>query len=483
MKLLIGGSPCTHWSIAQTKNRETEASGIGWELFLNYRIARDKYQPDYFLYENNKSMSPAIRAQITAELGVEPVLINSALVSAQNRQRLYWAGKRNPDGTYRQVPVELPEDRGILLRDILETGFPLREKGYALQTGHGTTAEDAIARRQRNAVAEPVAIKPLTEKEMEYMVRETKDGRNHFGFDYFHDATKDKSACVTANTHKGVPYNVLAEPVRIGTIENDARNQDHDSQQYRVYSPDGKSVTLCGNGGGLGAKTGLYATPVDTDADGILHLGSLYGQHSRWGVFAKDGKCPTITASMGMGGGHVPMVPTRTDEEGHCQKNPTTAKQIYEVRDGKISIGNTWYPIKLRDGFYIIRKLTVRECMRLQTVPEEYVFPVSNSQAYKMLGNGWTVDVIAHIMSHFTGLTEEPVEVLSMYDGMSCGHIALGKLGAEIASYHATEIDKFAIQTTQANFPDVVQLGDAFQVREDGWTYAGLTGGASEAAE
>lgn len=58
MKLLIGGSPCTHWSIAQTKNRETEASGIGWELFLNYRIARDKYQPDYFLYENNKSMSP-----------------------------------------------------------------------------------------------------------------------------------------------------------------------------------------------------------------------------------------------------------------------------------------------------------------------------------------------------------------------------------------------------------------------------------------
>ena len=131
MKLLIGGSPCTHWSIAQTKNRETEASGIGWELFLNYRIARDKYQPDYFLYENNKSMSPAIRAQITAELGVEPVLINSALVSAQNRQRLYWAGKRNPDGTYRQVPVELPEDRGILLRDIFHSmGINRNSSGF-----------------------------------------------------------------------------------------------------------------------------------------------------------------------------------------------------------------------------------------------------------------------------------------------------------------------------------------------------------------
>ena len=156
---------------------------------------------------------------------------------------------------------------------------------------------------------------------------------------------------------------------------------------------------------------------------------------------------------------------------------------IYQVRDGMITVKGQEYPIKLRDGCYIIRKLTVRECMRLQTVPETYVFPVSPSQAYKMLGNGWTVDVIAHIMGHFEGLTAGPVEVLSMYDGMSCGHIALDKLGVEIASYHATEIDKFAIQTTQANFPDVVQLGDAFQVREDSWAYEGLTGGTPEAAE
>ncbi len=94
---------------------------------------------------------------------------------------------------------------------------------------------------------------------------------------------------------------------------------------------------------------------------------------------------------------------------------------------------------------------------------------VSDSACYKMLGNGWTVDVIANIMSHFTGLTEEPVEVLSMYDGMSCGHIALDKLGAEITAYYATEIDKYAIQTTQHNFPDTVQLGDAFQVRDNNW--------------
>ena len=366
-KLLIGGSPCTHWSIAQAKNRETEASGIGWELFLNYRIARDKYQPDFFLYENNKSMSPAIRAQITAELGVEPVLINSALVSAQNRQRLYWAGKRNPDGTYSQVTVEQPEDRGMLLRDILETGTAWKEKAYTLRASHGP----------------------------------------HGGL---------SSVIKTIKEPGKFTFNGAAEPVRIGRIENDAKNPDHDSQQYRVYSPDAKSVTLCGNGGGLGAKTGLYAVPV--------RAGNM----------------------------------------------PNKAIAVYEVRGGQITIKGKACPIKLADGFYIIRKLTVTECKRLQTVPDTYAFPVSDTQAYKMLGNGWAVDVIAHIMSHFTGLTEEPVEVLSMYDGMSCGHIALDKLGAAVSGYYATEIDKYAIQTTQHNYPETIQLGDAFQVREEGWT-------------
>lgn len=480
MKILIGGSPCTHWSIAQTKNRETEASGIGWELFLNYRIARDKYQPDYFLYENNKSMSSAIRTQITAELGVEPVLINSALVSAQNRQRLYWVGKRNPDGTYNQVSVEQPVDRGILLRDILETGYLLREKSYAL--------------------------KPLTEREMAYMVRETKDGRNHFDFDYFHDAIKDKSACVTANTHKGIPYNVLTEPVRIGTIENEAKNPDHDSQQYRVYSPDGKSVTLCGNGGGIGAKTGLYATPVAGRIVGRRineqgHRDDYNEAIERVQRFEVNENPDKTNCLSTVEKDNMVAIPAgmawRGREDGSAfemrgdQKSNTVAatghqsrlvieaadgKQmpVYEVRGGRITIKGKTYPIKLADGFYIIRKLTVTECKRLQTVPDTYAFPVSDTQAYKMLGNGWTVDVIAHIMSHFEGLMNGPVEVLSMYDGMSCGHIALDKLGVKIARYHAAEIDKYAMQTTQANFPDTVQLGDAFQVREDSWTGGGL---------
>lgn len=119
---VVGGSPCTYWSIAQKNNRETEASGMGWELFSQYVRAIKEAKPKYFIYENNKSMSKAIRQSITETFGFEPICINSALVSAQNRQRLYWVGKRNADGTYSKVNVEQPEDRGILLKDILEGG-------------------------------------------------------------------------------------------------------------------------------------------------------------------------------------------------------------------------------------------------------------------------------------------------------------------------------------------------------------------------
>ena len=79
------------------------------------------------------------------------------------------------------------------------------------------------------------------------------------------------------------------------------------------------------------------------------------------------------------------------------------------------------------------------------------------------------MDVIAYIPHYAPCITTEPLNVLSMYDGMSCGRIALNKLGANVETYYATEIDKYAIQTTLHNFPDTIQLGDAFQVREDSW--------------
>lgn len=477
MKLLLGGSPCTHWSIAQTRNRETQPEGLGWELFRNYLIAKERYRPDFYLYENNKSMAPAIRAQITAELGVEPILINSALVSAQSRQRLYWTN----------IPgVEQPEDMGILLRDILETGPPLREKGYALAGISGRTT------------AEPINI---TSAEV-LNVNPSGHGMNGA---VIH--TNGKSRTLTTNKGEGPK---IIEPVNI--------TADGKAQCLRAtYYKDGIRNMV---GNTVDRKTCV------AEAVSVNRLGGLYGQHTRWGVFDVNGKVPCLTASAGMGGGHIPMYPIRvgiiesgTGSEGqghrvysvdgksktlcgngggagaktglytvpsdcpalrgkmecltascqHCQYCGTLDKPVYEVRSGQITIKGQQYPIKLMDGYYIIRKLTVLECMRLQTVPEDFIFPVSNTQAYMMLGNGWTVDVIAHILSYCPAITTEPLEVLSMYDGMSCGHLALDKLGANIIRYYATEINKYAIKTTQTNFPDTVQLGDAFQVREDEW--------------
>lgn len=118
---LIGGSPCTYWSIAQaTDKRETTASGIGWELFSQYVRALHEAKPKFFLYENNKSMARPIYESISETFGFEPIMINSALVSAQNRQRYYWVGRRNPDGTYRKVNIQQPEDRHIYLKDVLD---------------------------------------------------------------------------------------------------------------------------------------------------------------------------------------------------------------------------------------------------------------------------------------------------------------------------------------------------------------------------
>lgn len=374
---LIGGSPCTYWSIAQTKNRETVASGMGWELFSQYVRALCEAKPKYFIYENNKSMSKAIRASIDETFGFEAVLINSALVSAQNRQRLYWVGKRNADGTYSKVNVEQPEDRGILLRDILETGTPWQDKAYNLTTRcNGAIPSDTLKRHRHTMVAEPVCV-----AERGRYIGDDGEVEQHL------DARNDGKTNTLTTVQKD---NQVAVPIRIGTIENDAKNHKFDSQQYRVYSPDGKAVTLCGNGGGLGAKTGLYAVPmrvreatkrgyVDIEPGECVDLAMPESKTRRGRAMRNKTNCLT----------------TSCDFYEYCG---TLDMPIYQVRDGRITIKGETYPIKLRDGCYIIRKLTVRECMRLQTVPETYEFPVSNSQAYKMLGNGWTCEVIAHIL-------------------------------------------------------------------------------------
>lgn len=113
--LLIGGTPCQFWASSKCsktakKKREIKPDGEGWNLFMQYVRALHESKPKYFLYENNYGIGEEIQAAITKELGVEPVLLDSQLVSAQRRKRLYWTN----------IPIKgEPEDRGILVKDVI----------------------------------------------------------------------------------------------------------------------------------------------------------------------------------------------------------------------------------------------------------------------------------------------------------------------------------------------------------------------------
>nr|DAH19641.1 MAG TPA: Cytosine specific methyltransferase [Caudoviricetes sp.] len=184
------------------------------------------------------------------------------------------------------------------------------------------------------------------------------------------------------------------------------------------------------NGGSQGTKTGLYAIPVEFD-----------GNVPTKAVSCADGKVYTV----------------------------------YEVRDGQITIKDRRYPIKLQDGYYIIRKLTPTECERLQTMPDGYTAAVSNSQRHKALSNGWTAEVIIHILNHALKDVprDEKLVVLSMYDGIATGRYCLDKMGFKNIEYYAYEIDPYAQKIAMSNYPDIVRCGDAFRVRGDDWKIPG----------
>lgn len=617
---------CTYWSIAQKNNRETEASGLGWELFSQYVRALREAEPKYFLYENNKSMSKAIRESITETFGFEPICINSALVSAQNRQRLYWAGKREADGTYSKVHIEQPEDRGILLKDILETGCHLSstDKAYCLTASYdGACAWNTLERSQRSMVAEPCCMRyerdetaktlrkdyeaglvshgfhehhelhpredgksntvstvlkdnpicepvciaqrgrnpenpssritgeyleqryeaktdgktnVITRVQKDNMVAEpvntTADGNAHcIKANYYkqgianfitnpgHDATAvaepichniPRQVCVRKHTcnidklkellrsHKNKTNKEIAETInlpitkvehwfrtddcfavpdaevwyqlkellKIDTDEFDAfitefeikdnvfekGNRAYDingkmstvmtgnnddiispirvgalprpngelstSQAMRVYSTEGKSVNITAGGGGMGGKTGLYAVPCDEpmlvkEATKKGYTEILPGEcvdmtqpnsKTRRGrnMSDKSNCCMTSCQYYQYCAKFIYATPCEWNEDGEPIKAISCADgktyTVYKVADGQITIKGKTYPIKLVDGFYIIRKLTVRECARLQTIPEWYEFACSDSQSYKQIGNGWTIEVIAHLL-------------------------------------------------------------------------------------
>ena len=576
IKILLGGSPCTHWSIAQKNNRETKPEGLGWELFKNYLIAKQKFNPDFFLYENNKSAAQPIKDQISKELGVDLMYINSALVSAQNRQRFY---AFNWD-------VDQPEDRGIMLKDILETGRAFRDKShcidacyykggnltnlkkqsgqrlmaaepidltgkdkaYALTTTYGSCVpHDTINRKRRSMIAEPIGVG--------WRGRKGEDGKYHKMYEA--SGEPKANALTTALTDS-----MVAEPVRIpeygtpdkarplgayypnncGGFEHRMFSDNPNKQQVDMFAEpvgttkDGKSYCLSANyANGSGEKIGNYAAhtltkgcksmaaePVNVCTNGKSH--TIKAQYHKNGmanfisnggygatgvaepirvgglprpngemstsqakrIYAIDGKSVNLTA---LGGGegaktgmyaipaHYPYaIPIEWCEKGKPTKAVSGADGktyiVYEVRDGIITIKDKQYPIKLVDGFYIIRKLTPVECERLQTLPDGYTRAVSDAQRYKGLGNGWTAEVIIHILNGILKDVprDEELVVLSMYDGIGTGRYCLDKMGFKNIRYYAYEIDKYAKQVAMSNYPDIIQCGDAFDIRHPDWT-------------
>lgn len=402
IKLLIGGSPCTYWSIAQTQHRETKASGMGWELFKNYLIAKEKFNPDFFLYENNVSASQAIKDMIKHELGVSDayqmnmftqdtgvryIEINSALVSAQNRQRFY---------VHNCGEVEQPQDRKILLEDILESSIDEPVQSSKLKVAEAT-AKGYTEIMQGDCV------------DLSNPNSKTRRGRN----------MKHKANCLTTSPEF---YQYC------GTIDNPI---------YPVnITSTGKSQTI-------------KATYNFTSIANICCYSSTYG-------------------STGVA---IPTKQKPSEQFNGCGKDLNAMKRVYEVKNGQIMIKGKQFPIKLKDGRYIIRKLTVAECARLQTMPDDYCRAVSDSKALQGLGNGWTAEVIIHILNGALANVpkDEEIVVLSMYDGIGTGRYCLDKMGFTNVKYYAYEIDKYAMKIATSNYPDIIECGDAFAVRNEDW--------------
>jgi DNA (cytosine-5)-methyltransferase 3A len=273
------------------KGLEGEHSSLFWEWVRVWKLCK----PKWFILENVNSMPKKDRDIITKELGVEPIMIDASLVSAQSRKRLFWTN----------IPVQgLPEDRKILLKDILQPEAEVDERM--------TTKGKAFVLTSTYSKVSPseAQVKNSIEKKQRTMVK-------------------------------------------VGTIGNS------NGQANRVYSPEGKSCTLSANGGGGGAKTGLYK------------IGRDIGRRLKDGVRADDDKTIPITR----------RIETREDDKAGTLTSVTKDNIVVNTETTKI------------------RKLTPIECERLQSLPDNYTQGIANTNRYKALGNAFNVEVIRFILS------------------------------------------------------------------------------------
>jgi DNA (cytosine-5)-methyltransferase 3A len=304
--LVIAGSPCQGFSFA---GKQLAFDDPRSKLFFEFVKALEVVKPRFFMLENVK-MKREYLDVITKMLGVEPVLINSALVSAQNRQRYYWAN----------WPISHPEDMGILLKDILHEHC---EPEYAMGEGWCKWWKENADFQINKKYSQLDGDKAITQTARQYA---SWNGNYTYEWLSQYIVPFDKT------------LQILEKEVERGKVGYFGT----DSQSRRVYYIHDKAVTLCGDAGGGAAKMGQY----------------LFG----------------------------------------C----ITPEIINKNQNGqRFNDGQKFYTLTKRDkhGVFIegyIRKLTPVECERLQTMPDNYTEGVSDSQRYKMLGNGWNLETIKH---------------------------------------------------------------------------------------
>ena len=369
--LLIGGSPCTYWSIAKN-NRETTPDGIGGQLFMQYVRALRESECKFFLYENNYSIHQNIKDFISEQLGVEPIMINSALVSAQNRKRCYWTNIPN---------ITQPDDKGIMLMDILENGVSWQDKSYCITANYHPSFQSNLEKHKNSMVAIPI---------------DTMNGKSHtLTASYYKAGESPFSGHAGERGRQRIAVPVGAA-MRGRYIESGKRNVKCSGGTVQAIElrNDGKSNCLT-----TVQKDSMVAEPIPFNTfngDGEKSRTFMAGYY-------KYGEATLIKNKGFKGGATAVAQPIRLGEYGKGGQG----QRIYSVRGKSVTLSANGggqgaktglYKIDLPDGDYIIRKLTPIEAERLQTLPDNYTEGISNTQRYKCIGNGWTVDVIAHIL-------------------------------------------------------------------------------------
>jgi DNA (cytosine-5)-methyltransferase 3A len=380
--LIIGGSPCQGFSFAGKKLAFDDPRS---KLFFEFVRLVKAIQPKYFLLENVR-MKKEWLAIISEQLGVEGICINSALVSAQNRVRYYWTNIPN---------ITQPTDQGILLKDILEIDAeePMYSNiygGFGEKKPRTHFSKSVTIRANSGGGAIPsVSIKP---------VKDTERNRRHYR------KRNQKALCMTASMHKGagnngmtlVPYKPVHNKINQAKVDNMqpgdiAATQINNSKNFgNAVNVDGKAFTLrASNPNGVVSRVKNKSKTVsDATQDSVVVeklpnkaavLKANYYKSSKANFENDTSKGGKFTAT------GVPLKSKIRDKS----KTVRTGGRLSYDRHEWDSVDELHY-----------RKLTPLECMRLQTVPDDYKMPVSNTQKYKLLGNGFTVAVIQHIFSH-----------------------------------------------------------------------------------